>query len=199
MYKWRQMDDKQRAEILANRRANLRPWHSPPHFEGSGTQCYHLSAACYEHAPIIGVSPFRMEQFESRLVEFLSTEPAKLYAWCVLPNHWHALVRVDPLKTILKGVGLLHGRTSFLWNQEDDARGRKCWHRCSDRRIRSDRHFHTAMNYIHHNAVKHGYVAKWEEWPYSSADTFITEAGREAAARQWMEYPVLDMGSGWDD
>jgi len=199
MYQWRKLTDEQRRAILASRRKNLRPWHSPPHFESAGQQCFHLSAACYEHRPTIGTAPSRMEDFESKLIELFSTEGCMLHAWCVLPNHWHALVRIDDLKEIIKEIGRLHGRVSFLWNGEDAERGRKCWHRCLDRRIRSDRHHYVAMNYIHHNPVKHGYVERWEDWPYSSANGFIAEAGRAAALKQWQEYPVLDMGKGWDD
>jgi putative transposase len=133
------------------------------------------------------------------VIETFSGNDRMLHAWCVLPNHWHALVRTDDLKLLLKEIGQLHGRASFQWNQEDDARGRKCWHRCADRRIRTDRHYYVAGNYIHHNPVKHGYVGKWEEWPYSSAGDYIAEAGRETVLKQWKEYPILDMGEGWDD
>jgi len=140
-----------------------------------------------------------MEKFEAELLQILSAENCSLYAWCVLPNHWHGLVRTANLKGVISKIGQLHGKTSFLWNGEDFKRGRKCWYRCMDRRMRSDRHCYVARNYIHHNPVKHGYVEKWEDWPYSSAVDYITETGREKVLEQWQEYPVLDMGEGWDD
>jgi putative transposase len=56
-----------------------------------------------------------------------------------------------------------------------------------------------ARNYIHHNPVKHGYVDKWEDWLYSSAGDFVAEVGRDAVLKEWKEYPVMDMGQGWDD
>ncbi len=199
MYEWRKLNEKQRMQILASRRKNLRPWHSPPHFDSDGAHTFHLSAACYEHRPIIGVSASRMEEFETELVEILSAENHSLYAWCVLPNHWHGLIHTVDLKGTISEIGKLHGRTSFLWNQDDGTGGRKCWHRCADRRIRSDRHFHVARNYIHHNPVKHGYVEKWEDWPYASAGEYISIVGRDVVLKQWQEYPVLEMGDGWDD
>ena len=199
MYKWRKLTDEQRRHILANRRKNHRPWHRPPHFDSNGAQTFHLSAACYEHRPLIGTSPFRMEKFEAGLMGILSAEGCSLHAWCILPNHWHALVRADNLKVLIGELGRLHGKTSFLWNGEDGTRGRKCWHGCADRRIRSDRNFHAARNYIHHNPVKHGYVDQWEEWPFSSAVDYISKVGRDVATEEWNEYPVLDMGKGWDD
>ena len=54
------------------------------------------------------------------------------------------------------------------------------------------------MNYIHHNPVKHGYVDKWQDWPWSSAAEFLARVGRETAEKIWREYPILDYGKKWD-
>lgn len=54
------------------------------------------------------------------------------------------------------------------------------------------------MNYVHNNAVHHGYVERWLDWPYSSAPRFLDEVGEEQARRVWHEYPVLDYGKDWD-
>jgi len=199
MYEWRQMTPQQRAEILDLRRRSQSPWHSPPHYSEEGTHFYHLTAACYEHQPIIGMSPDRMAMFESDLCKVLGLLNTKIVAWCVLPNHWHALIQTNALKETIKELGKLHGRISFRWNREDSSRGRTCWHRCSDRRIRSDAHRFAAQNYIHHNPVKHGYAERWEDWPFSSAMDYLEKMGRDVVAAQWKKYPVLEMGAGWDD
>jgi len=114
-----------------------------------------------------------MAMFESDLCKVLGLLNTKIVAWCVLPNHWHALIQTNVLKETIKELGKLHGRISFRWNREDSSRGRTCWHRCSDRRIRSDAHRFAAQNYIHHNPVKHGYAERWEDWPFSSAMTIL--------------------------
>ncbi len=199
MYEWRKLTREQRDRLLMGRQKNHRPWHGPPHFEPDAPQCFHLSAACYEHSAIIGNTPSRMEAFEAELIKLFSEGGRTLHAWCVLPNHWHALVRTNALKETIKDVGQMHGKMSFLWNGEDASRSRKCWHRCADRRIRSDRHFYVARNYIHNNPIKHGYVLTWEEWPFSSVGDLIAKAGRDVVLKQWEEYPILDMGEGWDD
>jgi len=54
-------------------------------------------------------------------------------------------------------------------------------------------------NYIHHNPIKQGYVKKWQDWPFSSAAAFLENVGRERAAAVWRDYPILDLGKGWDD
>ena len=65
--------------------------------------------------------------------------------------------------------------------------------------MRSEGHFWATVNYIHHNPVKHGYVARWDEWPFSSATGYLKNLGREEAARIWNDFPILDYGKGWDE
>ena len=98
----------------------------------------------------------------------------------------------------MPNLGKLHGRTSFKWNGEDDSRGRQVWHNCLDRGIKSHRHFWATVNYIHHNPVHHGYVEKWQDWPWSSARDFIERVGKERASQIWREFPILDYGKTWD-
>ena len=185
--------------MLAFRQQMERPWHGPPHREGWQTTQYHITAACYEHAPIIGHSPERMDAFTGALLTALSEARAQVHVWCVLPNHYHALVTTDELKPLTTALGQLHGHPSFLWNKEDDVRGRHCWHRATDRAMRGERHFWATVNYIHHNPVRHGYVSKWQDWPWSSVHAYMAELGREEMEARWREYPVLKYGEGWDD
>jgi len=196
MYNWRKYNDETKADILRVRKQENLPWHSPPHFDGDGL--YHLSAANYEHKNIIGKDIWRLNNFSELLLDFL---PAlgTLKAWCVLPNHYHLLMRIEDLKNAAKELGKLHGKISFDWNKEDNLQGRKCWYRVADRKIRNADHYYATLNYIHNNPVKHGYVNKWDEWSYSSAKQFLEEAGREQALRIWRQYPVFNYGKGLDD
>jgi len=72
----------------------------------------------------------------------------EIYSWCILPNHYHLLVKTAVMKLLRKELGLFHGRTSFEWNREDDARGRQVWHNCFERKMRSERHFYATVNYV---------------------------------------------------
>ncbi len=123
----------------------------------------------------------------------------QLTAWCVLPNHYHLLVETDDLKNVTHSLGQLHGRSSRAWNLEDKTTARKTFHRASDRHIRSESHHWATLNYIHHNPVRHGYVKRWTDWPWSSAIDYLHAVGREEALRIWRAYPLLDYGEGWDD
>src|SRR6185503_11347460 len=198
MYDYRHMTESERSQAVEYRRARHQPWHAPSHGELGFTNQFFITSACYEHAPIIGKLPARIAECEEQLLSVCREYSLKTHAWCVLPNHYHVLVKTDQIKELCEELGRFHGRSSFIWNGEDEARGRQVWYRCFDREIRSERHFWASVNYIHHNPIHHGYAEKWEEWPWSSASEYLRQIGREEAVRIWQKYPILDYGKGWD-
>jgi len=196
MYRWRQMTPEERREALDYRQRHHLPWHSPPHYEGGG--CYLLTAACYEHQPVIGLSPERMAAFEQELLTEAASCSAELHCWVVLPNHYHFLARVPDPGVLLAALGQLHGRTSHRWNGEEQSRGRKVWYRAAETAMKSEAHFWATVNYVLHNPVRHGYVERWQDWPYSNAKRYLEAVGRDEVERRWREYPLLDYGDNWD-
>ena len=77
-----------------------------------------------------------MTECENDLLEVCWNHASVIYAWCILPNHYHILVKTDCLKDLRKEIGRFHGRSSFKWNGEDQRRGRQVWHNCFDREIK---------------------------------------------------------------
>jgi putative transposase len=140
-----------------------------------------------------------MDQTCAALLAAFAANDCRVHAWCVLPNHYHALLTTDQILLVLKSLAKLHGRLSFLWNGEENTRGRQVWCGAVEREMRGERHFWATMNYVHHNPVRHGYVQKWSEWPYSSALDYLAGVSREDAELIWKEYPLLEYGAGWDD
>lgn len=179
-------------------RINLRhPWHRPSTFEWG--KWFHLTAACYEHRPVIGFSPERMSHFSNALVDFCVKSQVEIAAWVLLPNHYHVLAKIHVPPLIKKGLGQLHGRTSHQWNIEEGLKGRKCFHGCSFRPIRSEAHKWSTLNYIHHNPVKHGYVDQWSDWSFGSARHYLKEMPRASVVEAWEAFPVSGMGKEWDE
>ena len=198
MYNWRKLSSSQRRDVLLDRAQRHHPLHTPPHAQSEAQRLYHLTAACYEHRPIIGVSPARMASFEDELIRVLTGDGCCLRVWCVLPNHWHALVSVSRLPELIQGLGRLHGRASRFWNREDSSPGRTCWHGCADRAMRNEEHMYATVNYILNNAVHHGYATRWQEWPYTNARDYLAEVGEAEAVRRWTAHPIHDYGKKWD-
>jgi putative transposase len=198
MYYWRELTDAQRKDVIQYRQTQRYPRHSPPHFDLGGERRYLVTGACYVHAHIIGKSPDRMSDFESRLLAICSEHCSETYAWCLLPNHYHLLIKTAQISAIRQEIGKLHGRTAFEWNGEDEQRGRKVWFNCFERPMKSDRHYFASLNYVLNNSVHHGYAEKWQDWPWSNAAEYLESVGHERAAAIWNEYPILDYGAKWD-
>ena len=197
MYDWRKMTPEERLAALDARQKASRPWHRPPLHLHEGW--VHLTAACYQHVPRIGFSPERMEAFASDWLDLLHRCCREVGAWVLLPNHYHALVLPNAPDRLRRDLGQLHGRSSHTWNVEEQSPGRQCFHSASLRKIKCESHRWSTLNYIHNNPVKHKYVSRWQDWPWSSAHTYLQRMGRSEAERIWKAYPVTGMGDGWDE
>jgi putative transposase len=196
MYEYRNMTPEQRRAVVEQRRQRGFPWHGPPHPEAAGAYRI-VTAACYEHRKVLN-SVKRLEWFEGELLLVLRDAELSCAAWCVLPNHYHVLVQVADMRTFARSLGQLHGRTAFTMNDQDGTCGRKVWYRCQDRCMRSEGHFFASLNYIHNNPVKHGYVLKWQDWPFSSAHWYLDTRGRDWLVQIWQAYPLMNYGDKWD-
>ena len=93
----------------------------------------------------------------------------KLYAWVVMPNHAHALLRP------LEGHSyerIMHSIKSFTASEANKVLNRKgpFWMReAFDRYIRDNEHFDRVFRYIENNPVKSGLCDTPAEWEFSSA------------------------------
>jgi REP-associated tyrosine transposase len=192
------MTEYQRRQILELRKARNLPWHSPPHLDFNVARQYLISSSCYKHTPVIGKDPGRMSECESEILGICGSLNSRIYAWCILPNHYHVFLRTERIRELRRKIGQFHGRSSFEWNRIGNRRGRKVWYNCFERPMKSERHFWATLNYVHHNPVHHGYVRQWLDWPWSSAGQYLEKVGLEGAKRIWLEYPILDYGKKWD-
>ncbi len=193
MYYWRHLSETARKTILDHRQNQHLPWHSPPHYSNNRTR-YMITAACYDHAHIIGYSLSRMKNFEMKLLKTIHANSNNIYAWILLPNHYHVLIDTTAILSVLSNLGQLHGSTAYQWNGQETKRGRQVWHNSAEKVMKSDRHFFATMNYIHNNPV----VKQWQDWPFSSVHKYLKSVGHEKAQEIWENYPVLQYGDDWD-
>ena len=96
-------------------------------------------------------------------------ESYRLIEWCVMPNHVHVLIKINPgasLPVVVKGwKGSSAVRINRILNQNG-----ALWMRdYFDRFIRDEDHFYNARIYIRENPVKAGLCKELEDWPFSSA------------------------------
>ena len=191
------MTQAQREAIVIERLKRGFPAHRPPHPD-LGAGWYLLTAATFEHRRHF-VSSDELTALSLRIVEGFRSINSCVAAWIVLPNHYHVLAELDSLSQVGQMLGKIHGRSSRYANQRDATPGRKVWYKYSDRKIRNQRHYNTALHYVATNSVKHSYVDRASDWPWSNYHELI-----EANGVGWFDdlvrsYPLLNMGRGWDD
>ena len=196
MYDYRKMTPEERQRVLQQRRERGFPLHAPPHFRGvSGT--YLITSACYEHRPVFE-NPDDLSWLVNETLDAFTAANLPHPAWVFLPNHYHVLVETKDLSIVSKALRLLHSRVATAINGRHRQRGRKVWYGFSDRLIRNKRHYFASVNYIHYNPIKHGYVERMGDWPWSSLHEYMETQGKEWLVHIWKAYPVRDYGKRWD-
>ncbi|REL24910.1 hypothetical protein DYD21_15405 [Rhodohalobacter sp. SW132] len=116
------------------------------------------------------------------------------YAYCLMPNHLHLMVRVkgeDKKRKSLKGKDLtgfenlsglvskqfsnLFNAYSKAYNKLYDRRGSLFERQFKRKLIDSDNYFGILIAYIHNNPVHHGFTGKPGEWPHSSWHAYLQQ------------------------
>jgi REP element-mobilizing transposase RayT len=107
----------------------------------------------------------------------------RLLAWCIMPNHVHALIetREDfPLADVL------HAWKSYTSHEANKLlrRNGEFWQReYLDRFVRNAEHYENVIAYIEENPVKAGLAKHKTEWPWSSARFRAGSAGVSPAIK----------------
>jgi putative transposase len=195
-YEYRRLTPEEQRALVQSRIERGFPPHRPPHPE-RGAQHYLLTGTVFEHAAIIA-SDARKHAFQEALLQTFDQPDIEITAWVILPNHYHILAWLPELAIASALFNRLHGRTSVHWNREDQRQGRKVWYVYSDQAIRNEMHFYRAINYIHTNPVKHGYVQRSRDWRWSSLQYYMDHVGMDWLKSTWKRYPVSEFEEGWD-
>ena len=93
----------------------------------------------------------------------------RLIAWCVMPNHVHALIETWDRWPL---AGALHSWKSYTANEANkllDRTGTFWFREYHDRFIRDENHFAKAVEYIAQNPVQAGLAKVAEDWIWSAA------------------------------
>ena len=119
---------------------------------------------------------------------------AETYAYCLMPNHFHVLIRVREIdelneyfaSKLSKGSkpleGLVSLQFSHLFNAYTQAYN-KLYNRKGSlfrpnfkrKQITSDNYLTTIIFYIHHNPLHHGFARHIADWPHSSYHAMVSD------------------------
>ena len=114
------------------------------------------------------------EKFIYLLKTFKKQCGYELYAWCLMPNHMHILMKTEkePLGQIFKRIG-----ASFVYwyNLKYERVGHLFQDRFKSEPVESENYFLTVVRYIHLNPVKAGLCRLPGEYQYSSYPRYFTD------------------------
>ncbi len=141
-----------------------------------------VTFSCQRRLPLLG-DPATRDMFSRELAAARLSHGFQLFAWVVMPEHVHLLLR--PADGATLGAALRSLKTAVAkrvvnqWREQDDrriaqiltARGdARFWQKGGgfDRNVRDGQEFCREVRYTHRNPVERGLVAKPEDWAWSS-------------------------------
>jgi REP element-mobilizing transposase RayT len=139
----------------------------------------------------IVVSDDDRREFLNRLSEPVRRSGAGLYAWCLMPNHFHRFLRTGlvPLSRLLQG--LLGGYVDFF-NRRHDRSGHLFQNRFKSTLVEAQRYGLELVRYIHLNPVRSRLGVSLEaldDYPWTGHAVLLGKRGLEAQDTQFVLEP----------
>jgi len=110
-------------------------------------------------------------RFETCLKEMIENFPLRLFAFCIMPNHWHLLVEGNTGQEVIKGLHWL-GTTHAVRLRRDTSsigRGAVYQNRFRAYPIQRNGAFYRVAHYIERNPVDANLCRSPDDWLWSSA------------------------------
>ena len=133
---------------------------------------------------------------------------ADTYCYCLMPNHFHFLVKIkselelfkglEPLESSSSGSKPLESSSKLISNQfsklfnsyaqafnkQQKRKGSLFMSNFKRKLIDDDKYLKKVVHYIHHNPMKHGYAKSIEQWEFSSYKKIINNEHLELISKQ---------------
>ncbi len=167
---------------------------------------YFFTLTTLDRRPILIQEPLRTV-LRQAIIEVRARLPFESIAWVLLPDHLHTIWKLpetDANFSIRWSLIKQHVTRECLWqsqnarttNSRQKRREGKIWQRRFwEHAIRDETDFRHHVDYIHYNPVKHGYVTKPADWPYSTFHRYVCEGAYPA---DWGS-PLEERGSNYGE
>ncbi|SDC87056.1 Transposase IS200 like [Algoriphagus faecimaris] len=100
------------------------------------------------------------------------------FAYCLIPNHFHFLVRVkNPIQNqkVVKAFSDFLNSYTKAFNKTYSRNGALFQRKFKRKVVNEESYLTRLILYIHHNPAKHGFTDNFRSWKYSSYDTFLSQ------------------------
>ncbi len=115
--------------------------------------------------------------------------PVDVFAYCLMPNHFHFILRPSEDGQLAEFMRLGTGTHSLRWHWARGSQGGGCVYQGRYRAfpIQTDRYFLNACSYVEGNALRSSLVARAEEWAWSS----LSARSKNCSIVPLCEWPIL--------
>jgi REP element-mobilizing transposase RayT len=111
-------------------------------------------------------------KFLDILAEYKASEGFKIFAYCLMNNHIHLLIKEEKstLEQIFKKIGV---KFVYWYNVKYNRIGHLFQDRFKSEPVNNDKYLLTVMRYIHQNPIKAGISQSIENYDYSSYQDYL--------------------------
>lgn len=152
------------------------------------TNAEHFESGCiyhiYSHAngkDLLFIEDSNYHYFLDKLLKYIAPI-ANIYAYCLMPNHFHLLIRFNDLENNMvtnEHQYLMKPFSNFLnsyakaYNKRYNRRGALFLDFLKRKKVQDEKYLLKLLHYIHNNPVHHGFVSQTEKWKYSSYNSYM--------------------------
>lgn len=134
--------------------------------------------------------PADYEAFEAVLADTLAKVPLAICGYCLMPNHWHFVVRPSQAGDLGRFFQRLTVTHANRWQRHRRrvGYGHVYQGRFKSFPVQEDEHFYQVMRYVERNALRANLVADAAAWRWSSL--WIRETGTADQRAMLARWPV---------
>ena len=131
------------------------------------------------------------QYFIGLLKRFKESCGYQLYAYCLMGNHVHLLIREGDSASTAEIMRHIEGAYVYWYNIKYERSGHLFQDRFKSEAVESDAYLLTVFRYILMNPVKAGLCARAEDYPYSSAAEYLNGA-EGITDTEWLQSMLSD-------
>ena len=132
---------------------------------------YHVTTRGARQQPIFR-DALDFERYLSLLGDAMRRFDCKCFAYCLMPNHVHLILR-EPRMRLPEAMQRLNLRYAIRFNARYDYKGHAFDRRYWSDIVESDSHLLEAFRYVANNPVRAGLVESAAEWRWSSYSAVV--------------------------
>lgn len=126
---------------------------------------------------------FFLNQLKTHLLPY-----CEVYAYCLMPNHFHFFLKVNDHTLFEKGIKNFFISYSKAINKKYERVGSLFQGRYKASEVTTDSYYTTIITYIHQNPVIAGLVKNMDDYKYSSYPAYLSDKGTMLCKTEVLEW-----------